>query len=138
MGHSPTHTGNVALFLNLQTGHVSPQYHVVFDDEFTNVPYVQSTEAPPNWADLVANHTENATDEAFTIYSLWYEGEEAARLSATENEQSTEEYKLDINPDLMMEEEKPFINLDTIVLRGSTRIKDILHKKVNARFLIYT
>ena len=61
LGYSPAHAGNVALVFNLQTGHVSPQYHVVFDDEFTTVPYLQSTEAPPNWADLVENHTENAT-----------------------------------------------------------------------------
>ena len=30
LGHSSAHAGNVALVLNLQTGHVSPQYHVVF------------------------------------------------------------------------------------------------------------
>ena len=40
LGHSPVHAGNVALVLNLQTGHVSPQYHIVFDDEFTTVPYL--------------------------------------------------------------------------------------------------
>eukprot|EP00957_Ditylum_brightwellii_P059833 4541964-Ditylum_brightwellii.AAC.1 len=28
LGHSPVHAGNVALVLNLKTGHVSPQYHV--------------------------------------------------------------------------------------------------------------
>eukprot|EP00957_Ditylum_brightwellii_P076868 5842871-Ditylum_brightwellii.AAC.1 len=32
LGHSPVHAGNVALVLNLQTGHVSPQYHIVFDN----------------------------------------------------------------------------------------------------------
>eukprot|EP00957_Ditylum_brightwellii_P141676 10793520-Ditylum_brightwellii.AAC.2 len=48
LGHSPVHAGNVALALNLQTVHVSPQYHVGFDDEFTTVPYLQSDEEPPN------------------------------------------------------------------------------------------
>eukprot|EP00957_Ditylum_brightwellii_P125563 9571122-Ditylum_brightwellii.AAC.1 len=28
LGHSPVHAVNVALVLNLQTGHVSPQYHM--------------------------------------------------------------------------------------------------------------
>ena len=37
LGYSPVHVGNVALVLNLLTGHVGPQYHVVFDDEFTTV-----------------------------------------------------------------------------------------------------
>jgi hypothetical protein len=35
LGHSPLHAGSVALVSNPSTGHVSPQYHVVFDDEFT-------------------------------------------------------------------------------------------------------
>eukprot|EP00957_Ditylum_brightwellii_P175236 13340828-Ditylum_brightwellii.AAC.1 len=49
LGHSSFHAGNVALVLNLQTGHVSLQYHVDFDDEFSTVPYLQSSEPPPNW-----------------------------------------------------------------------------------------
>eukprot|EP00957_Ditylum_brightwellii_P114982 8769693-Ditylum_brightwellii.AAC.1 len=57
LGQSPVHAGNVALVLNLQTGHVSPQYHVVFDNEFTTVPYLHSSEAPPNWADIVTKHS---------------------------------------------------------------------------------
>ena len=40
LGHSPAHAGNVALVLNLKTGHVSPQYHVVFDDDFSTVSYL--------------------------------------------------------------------------------------------------
>ena len=35
LGHSPFHAGSVALVYNPSTGHVSPQYHVVFDDDFT-------------------------------------------------------------------------------------------------------
>ena len=34
LGQSSWHTGNVALVLNPKTLHVSPQYHVVFDDDF--------------------------------------------------------------------------------------------------------
>ena len=32
LGHSPTHAGSVAMVLNPETIHVSPQYHIVFDD----------------------------------------------------------------------------------------------------------
>eukprot|EP00957_Ditylum_brightwellii_P119555 9122198-Ditylum_brightwellii.AAC.1 len=75
LGHSPVYVGNVALVLNLQTGHMSPQYHIIFDDEFITVPYLDSDEPPPNWTDLIKNHTESATEEAFNIVSSWYEGE---------------------------------------------------------------
>ncbi len=34
LGYSPEHASSVALVLNLKTGHVSPQFHVVFDDKF--------------------------------------------------------------------------------------------------------
>ena len=37
VGHSPHHSGNVAMIYNPETGHVSPQYHVVFDNGFTTV-----------------------------------------------------------------------------------------------------
>ena len=37
VGHSTSHSGNVALVLNPTTLHVSPQYHVVFDNGFTTV-----------------------------------------------------------------------------------------------------
>ena len=44
LGHSPSHAGSVALILNPRTGHVSPQFHVVFDNNFTTVPYMDSCE----------------------------------------------------------------------------------------------
>ena len=34
LGFSCEHSSTVALVCNLNTGHVSPQYHVVFDDNF--------------------------------------------------------------------------------------------------------
>ena len=37
-GRSQIHAGNVSLILNLSTGHVSPQFHVVFDETFSTVP----------------------------------------------------------------------------------------------------
>ena len=46
LGHSPCHAGSVVLVLNLQTGHVSPQFHLVLDDEFATVPYLTSKDTP--------------------------------------------------------------------------------------------
>jgi hypothetical protein len=37
LGHSPSHARSVTLVLNLETGMVSPQYHVRFDDLFETV-----------------------------------------------------------------------------------------------------
>ena len=48
LGHSPCHAGNVSLILNLLTGLISPQFHVVYDDEFTTVGYLESNVAFPN------------------------------------------------------------------------------------------
>ena len=53
LGHSPLHAGNVVLVWNPTTGRVSPQYHVVFDNNFTTVPYMEAGTLPPNWQELI-------------------------------------------------------------------------------------
>jgi hypothetical protein len=37
LGASTTHSSTVGRILNLKTGHISPQYHVVYDELFTSV-----------------------------------------------------------------------------------------------------
>ena len=49
VGRSPAHASNVALILNPRTGHVSPQFHVVYDDDFITVPYLRTGKVPPHW-----------------------------------------------------------------------------------------
>ena len=72
LGHSPCHAGSVALVLNLKTGLVSPQFHVVFDDEFTTVPYLTSSATvPPNWPALNEHSTEQATNEEKALTNEW-------------------------------------------------------------------
>ena len=58
LGHSHDHASNVALVLNLTTGLVSPQYHVIFDDTFSTVDYIHSRNEPSNWENLCKHHTE--------------------------------------------------------------------------------
>ena len=58
VGWSPSHASNIALVLNPQTGHVSPQFHVVFDDDFTTVEYLRKMTVPPHWAELVRSSAE--------------------------------------------------------------------------------
>ena len=71
MGHSPFHAGNVALVWNPTTGRVSPQYHVVFDDDFMTVPCMEAGTLPPNWEDLVEHSCETATDEDIKLADSW-------------------------------------------------------------------
>eukprot|EP00957_Ditylum_brightwellii_P211633 15366401-Ditylum_brightwellii.AAC.2 len=46
---SSVHVGNVHLVFNPQAGHVSPQYHVVFDDTFLIVSHLRAGTVPALW-----------------------------------------------------------------------------------------
>ena len=54
MGRSPQHASTVHLARNLNTGYISPQYHLVFDNWFETV-HASDDETPPEWEFLV-NH----------------------------------------------------------------------------------
>lgn len=49
LGYSPRHAQTVPIVLNLHTGLCSPQYHVVFNNNFTTTQAVQQNEMPSNW-----------------------------------------------------------------------------------------
>ena len=63
-GRSPHHARNVALVYNPNTGYVSPQFHVVFDDTFSIVQYMREGIVPPNWRDLCEQSIFIETDES--------------------------------------------------------------------------
>ena len=71
LGHSPAHAGSVALVLNPRTLHVSPQFYVVFGDDFSTVPYMRKSEMPHNWTELVRSSREKVTDEDFELAPRW-------------------------------------------------------------------
>ena len=48
-----------------------PQYYVVFNDDFTTVPYMESGTLPPNWEYLVENSYETATAEDIELADYW-------------------------------------------------------------------
>ena len=73
LGRSPSHASNVALVLNPRTGLVSPQFHVVFDDDFTTVPHLRKGTMPPNWAQLVEGSREKVTEEFYDISKTWFD-----------------------------------------------------------------
>jgi hypothetical protein len=64
VGRSPSHASNFGLILNPRTGHVSPQYHVVYYNDFTTVPYLRTAGVPLHWAELVkaSSHLEVNTE----------------------------------------------------------------------------
>jgi hypothetical protein len=51
MGSSPLHASTVGLVRNLRTNHISPQFHVVYDDLFETV-HASASETPASWPDL--------------------------------------------------------------------------------------
>ena len=71
LGRSPIHAVNVSLILNLSTGHVSPQLHVVFDETFSTVPSLKNRSVPASWKFICKNNREPATYEDFNLADLW-------------------------------------------------------------------
>ena len=71
LGHSPLHAGSVALVLNPGTGHVSPQYHLVFDDEFSTVRHLRAGTVPRNWRELVESSSFSSTEEQYSLDDTW-------------------------------------------------------------------
>ena len=71
LGHSPFHAGRVVLVFNPNTGRVIAQYHVVFDDEFITVPYMESGTIPSNWENLVKYSSEMAPSQDVDLADTW-------------------------------------------------------------------
>jgi hypothetical protein len=57
LGYSSQHSNNVHLVLNLETGKISPQYHLVFDDTFSTV-YSDGAFDADVWNSLVTSNLE--------------------------------------------------------------------------------
>ena len=74
LGHLPLHAGSVALVLNPKTGLVSPQYHVVFDDDFSTVPNLRAGSMPENWKVLGQHSREKSADDFYDVTKTWFEG----------------------------------------------------------------
>ena len=78
VGVSPVHAENIGLVRNLTTGYISPQYHLVYDDDFETVYSSLDTEPPDVWEDLCVFHRfETVFDEhAPTLADEWLTPEE--------------------------------------------------------------
>ena len=56
-----------------KTGLVSPQYHVVYDDQFSTVHHMQDLTVPSNQDQLVQNFSELVTTEQYDLTKTWFE-----------------------------------------------------------------
>ena len=72
---SPIHAGNVSLILNLSMGHVSPQFHVLFDENNSTVPSLKNRSIIASWKFICENNRELATYEDFNLADLWSKSE---------------------------------------------------------------
>ena len=55
IGFSHEHSSTVGLILNLRTGNISPQYHVVYDERFETVTADMMVDLSETWIDLWKN-----------------------------------------------------------------------------------
>ncbi len=76
LGHFPFHAGSVVRVFNPKTARVSPQYHVIFDENFSTVLFMERGEVPPNWDNLCKICTESATDESVNLALEWMSGQQ--------------------------------------------------------------
>ena len=68
---STVHDHSVVLVLNPNTSHVSPQFHYVFDDQFTTVSHMTNGMVTSNWADLVVHIYKTILTDRFPVYNTW-------------------------------------------------------------------
>ena len=58
LGFSGEHSSLVGLVLNIKTGHISPQFHVVYDERFETVASDKKVDLTETWIDLWQNSRE--------------------------------------------------------------------------------
>ena len=61
--------------MNPKTGLVSPQLHLVFDDNFETVPHLCAGAVTENWEDLVTTSREKSTEGFYDITKTYFDGE---------------------------------------------------------------
>ena len=59
MGYSHLHASIVDLVRNLQSGNISPKFHLVFDEYFETV-YTVEDQEPPVWSEFITFQSFNS------------------------------------------------------------------------------
>ena len=131
LGHSPSHSGSVALVLNPRTLHVSPKFHVVFDNNFSTVPFMKSGEVPPNWENLVKNFSDSVTDHDYKLAEEWTELTYSKDFDSNDKIASEENIRKAVaspKQDPLLMPVLPDIN--ELTLRRSPRLKELAMKNL--------
>ena len=77
VGLSRMHSSSVGQILNLRTGTISPQFHVVYDDWFSTV--MSNEEMPSNWEDLcITSRFQNYVEGIADLDDEWLADDELA------------------------------------------------------------
>jgi len=96
LGFSPQHSSMVGRILNLDSGAVSPQFHVVYDDLFSMVPMDDSFDGSPFsesiWKQLVVSGLERCifddeNDSRLSLAEEWLTKDELNQNNADTNQQ---------------------------------------------------
>ena len=90
LGRSPNHASDIGLVRNLNTGFVSAQFHVVYDDFFTTVTSDRDDEAPDTWKILFETSKEMLVEEDDnppSLHKSWLEPVELEKRKAEERRQ---------------------------------------------------
>ena len=66
------YAGSVALILNPEKGHVSPQYHVVYDKTFSTVSHMRDETIPPTLDNMCKSSVESSIRNTFDLAELWF------------------------------------------------------------------
>ena len=62
LGYSKDHATMIGLIRNIRTGYISPQFHVVYDEDFTTVTSDNSIDLTEHWIDLFLNSRQSYLD----------------------------------------------------------------------------
>jgi hypothetical protein len=62
LGYSKEHATTIGMIRNIRTGHISPQFHVVFDEDFTTVASENTLDLTETWIELFLNSREHYLD----------------------------------------------------------------------------
>jgi hypothetical protein len=77
LGLSQQHASEVPLVINLGTGSITTQSHVVFDDLFITVPSIaRENEAPEHWAELCLEYSTHLDSPPEQFNDDWLTAEE--------------------------------------------------------------
>ena len=75
VGYSPSHASTVALVRNIRTVRISPQFHVIFDDNFETVRTEEGIE-PLVWEELLTTNSFRSNiednDDLTTLDKEWF------------------------------------------------------------------